>query len=611
MNQSTRNKGAMTILGSTLQSVALATTLVLALAQPASALIATTPTGAQDSAFNGTYTRPPGIPTPPPETVPKAPILSSRWKTLDEVSLDYIDVSQVETGFRLEQQRAGGTWQVIRTTAPHPGRWGQGNYRVSGLTEQTDYCFRMTAFNAAGSSSSQVCVRTTYRGACGSDKLEEVLAQADYAGHEVQITCDLYMEPGKFIFKKLVFAGRNASDHTVDLNGATLAGGDGTLNDGRDMIEVRSEEVVVRDDTENALSTYERPSNITIRNATVYGSIRLWGMTKNGEGDGVKTVVCSGTTCYEQDVLATNQFKKSSRMPGHTARAQANAPTGIVLQNLTIYGNGRNPVYFAPGVTDSKLIDSSVLGYSNQVAVYLDAESARNTFKGNVIDVATKDYPFENWDRPLVAIDGSAANRFINNLFSSLNHGGLYFYRNCGENGVIRHQSPSENQLINNIFYYNQYDGDNPAVYLGSRNRGGWFQDTVGFCEADAGFPFGSSYSDADWATYNAVAQNQIFKRSAADVFKVQNPAVNSPNYFFANNTTVTESTVQIDRPAGCYNGKGSTGFMNNGQSYTDVDSTGCQGIRHTCQDGEIIGRAISLCTSTSSATVKPAKLVR
>ena len=273
-----------------------------------------------------------------------------------------------------------------------------------------------------------------------------------------------------------------------------------------------------------------------------------------------------------------------------------------MLQGLTIYGNGRNPVYFGPGVTNSKLIDSSVLGYSNQVAIYLDAESADNTFKGNVIDVATKDYPFENWDRPLVALDGSAHNRFINNWFSNLSHGGIYFYRNCGENGVIRHQVPSANQLINNIFYYNEYDGDNPAVFLGSRNRGGWFQDTFGFCEADAGFPFGSSVSDADFAIYNAIMQNQIFKRSVADVVHTQNLTINSPNYN-VHNTTVTESTVQVGRPAGCYNGKGNAGFVAHGTILaTTLDRTGCGGTESICQDGEISDRPFSRCASVSPA---------
>jgi hypothetical protein len=606
MNQSMRNKTAMVALMKALQTVAIAATMVLTLTRPAAALTSLLPTGTQDPALTGTFKPTGPLPPSTPETTPKPPILSSRWKTESTVMLDYIDTSLVETGFRMERRRAGELlWKDLGTLYPLAGKFGTGNLKLSGLEPRTDYCFRLVAFNAAGSAASEVCVRTTYPGACGETTLEAVVAQATGRNQGVEITCDLLMEPNRFIFNPLVFTGSQASNLTVDLNGATLAAGDGTINDGVDMIQVRSDEVDRQDQSATAISTYTRPSNITIRNGRVYGSIRLWGMARNGEGDGDKAIQCNGSVCYEVDVLATNQFKKSSRLPDHTARAQRNAPTGIVLQGMTIYGNGRNPVYFGPGVTNSKLIDSSVLGYSNQVAIYLDAESANNTFKGNVIDVATKDYPYsETWDRPLVALDGSSRNRFINNWFSNLSHGGIYFYRNCGENGVIRHQAPSANYLINNIFYYNEYDGDNPAVYLGSRNRGGWFQDTFGFCEADAGFPYGSSVSDADFAIYNAVMQNQIFKRSITAVVETQNPTINSPNYV-VNNSTVTEATVQIGRPAGCYNGGGPGGFIPHATIVsTTVDRTGCQGIEKVCQDGELVERRFSRCASFSTTAV-------
>ena len=584
-----------------LQAVAITTTIGLTLTEPALALSPSQFSTTQTPGLGGKF-NPPALPPAPPESVPKAPILASHWKTQSEVKLAYLDVSLVETGFDMEQRRPGGPWQVIDTLDPLSGKFVSRSYRVSGLEPRTDYCFRVVAFNALGEApSNEICVHTTYAGACEEAKLEEVLALATGPGDSVEIDCDLYLEPHQIVTKRLVFAGSRASGVTVDLNESTLQGGEGTQNDGRDMIEVRSEEVAVRD-VENAISSYERPSNITIRNGRVDGSIRLWGMARNGEGDGDKTTVCNGSAgCFEVDVLATNQLKKSSHLPDHTARAQRNAPTGIVLERLTIYGYGRTPVYFAPGVTNSKLINSHVLGYSNAVGIYLDAESAGNTFKGNRIDIATKNYPFEQWDRPLVAIDGSARNRFVNNWFSNLSHGGIYFYRNCGENGVIRHQTPSRNELINNIFYYNEYDGDNPAVFLGSRNRGGWFQDTFGFCELDAGYPYGSSASDADYATYNAIMQNQIYK--LAVYIKIQNFSVNSPNYNVGN-VTVTESTVDMDRPAGCYNGNGNAGFMADGDSFTKTtDPTGCRGTDYTCRDGELLAHSFNRCFSTSTAS--------
>ncbi len=603
MDRSTTNTSAM--------MAAIATILLLASTQPASALMSTGVIGSQVGG-TGTTTRPPVTPPRPPETVPTAPILYARWKTPSVVMLDYIDVSLVETGFTLQRRRAGDpAWQAVASFGPSAGKFGTGSYRVSGLEPTTDYCFRLVAYNAQGNSApNDVCVRTTYAGACEEAKLEEVLAQATDDASEVEIDCDLYLEPGKFVFKRLVFTGSLASNLTVDLNGSTLSGLDGTVNEGHDMIEVRSREVPPAADVVNAISTYERPSNITIRNGTVYGSVRLVGMARNGEGDGDKTIQCTGNTCYEVDILATNQLKKSSRLPDHTARAQRNAPTGIVLERLTIYGTGRSPVYFAPGVTNSKLVDSHVLGYSNAVAIYLDAESAGNTFKGNVIDVATKDYPFEGWDRPLVAIDGSAHNKFINNWFSNLSHGGIYFYRNCGENGVIRHQTPSNNELINNIFYYNEYDGDNQSVLLGARNRGGWFQDTFGFCEHDAGYPYGSSANDEDYARYNAIMQNQIYKRSIADMIQTKNLTLNSPNYNVGN-VTVTDATVDLTRPAGCYNGN--AGFVKHGDKIrtTTKDSRGCSGTDYLCSNGESVAQPFDRCVSIPGGSTAPLTATR
>ena len=200
----------MVALMTALQTVAVATTLLLTLTQPASALMASGLSGGQGT-LDAT-SKPPTVPPPAPESVPRPPILSARWKTQSEVMLDYIDKSLVETGFHLEQRRAGGLWQVIDTLDPLSGMWAPRNYRVSGLEPRTDYCFRLVAFNALGNSPpSEVCVRTTYAGACDETTLEAVLAPAAAPGDAVEIRCDLYLEPQNFVFKRLLFIGSHAN----------------------------------------------------------------------------------------------------------------------------------------------------------------------------------------------------------------------------------------------------------------------------------------------------------------------------------------------------------------------------------------------------------------
>jgi parallel beta-helix repeat protein len=238
----------------------------------------------------------------------------------------------------------------------------------------------------------------------------------------------------------------------------------------------------------------------------------------------------------------------------------------------------------------------------------LDAESAYNTIKGNSIHVVT---PEDEWGKvpgvtdrgwPVVAIDASTGNTIMNNTFSSLNNGGIYLYRNCGEGGTIRHTTPSRNLIINNIFYYNKYKGGKPAVYFGSRDYG--LKERLGHCNDDDGRPYGSSASEKDYARDNVVMQNQFYKRqvyrgtsvirtlvdaSLADYVKTKNSDVNSPNYV-DHNQIVTAQTEVKNRRAGCYLQDATTNFLLDGRSLdllTDSGNSACL-THYSCTDGEL-----------------------
>jgi hypothetical protein len=248
------------------------------------------------------------------------------------------------------------------------------------------------------------------------------------------------------IFKKLVVEGETGI--TIDCNGAILDGGRGTLNDEKDMIEVRSKRL---DDKEEVTKTrlmkgepinkiWRRASGITIRDCNIVGSVRIIGMGRNGEAEFVRF---------------------SSRMDGnHAARARAAAPTRITLQNLTIIATKRTPLYLAPGVTHVTLTGSELKGNAERTAIYLDAESGYNTIRDNYIHVKVFDeVTFLQINRlgPQISIDTSSYNKIINNRFAALEGGGIYTFRNCGEGGTVRHGSSSNNQIINNVFFYDKY----------------------------------------------------------------------------------------------------------------------------------------------------------
>lgn len=211
------------------------------------------------------------------------------------------------------------------------------------------------------------------------------------------------------------------------------------------------------------------------------------------------------------------------------------------------------PSILVPGVTYSKLINSEVKGKSSRVGIYLDAESAYNTFENNYIHVETKE---DNWGKipgvtgrgwPQMAIDGSSRNTIHNNRFSSLSNGGIYLYRNCGEGGTIRLTPPENNTITNNTFYYKKYKGSKPAIYLGSRDYGRK-ESTFGHCNDDSGRPYGSSSSNKDYARHNIIKNNKLHKRMIVplggfglvdarveDMIVTKNKSANSPNEISGN----------------------------------------------------------------------------
>jgi parallel beta-helix repeat protein len=191
--------------------------------------------------------------------------------------------------------------------------------------------------------------------------------------------------------------------------------------------------------------------NVTIKRCKINGAIRTIGLGHNGEAPGVKA---------------------SSVKAGHTERAQAAAPKNTVLYAVTITGHGRIPLYLGPGTTRLTMYDSTIKGRSDSVALYLDAESGFNIIRNNTFDIAGA-------SREIIAVDGSANNQLLANAIKKAPNGGIYLYRNCGEGGTVRHQSPQNNFIAGNTI--NNTGGY--GIWLGSRDGGRLY------CNDDAGFP--------------------------------------------------------------------------------------------------------------------------
>ena len=259
-------------------------------------------------------------------------------------------------------------------------------------------------------------------------------------------------------FEKNNLDGSGDNGRVIDLQG-------GWLNEGK-----LTEMVIRSKDMEKG---WDVPERITIRNGSIRGSIRIYGLGVNGEAAKVR---------------------ESSHREGHTARAQAAAPRAILLEDLKIEADHRIPLYLSPGVTGVTVKNCAFTGWSASTTVYLDAESGGNRIEGCTFDVRS--------GREVMAVDGSATNTIIGNRFLKARYGGIYLYRNCGEGGTVRHQAPQGNVIENNFFNMKDLRSGSYGIWLGSR------QGRRSYCEDDAGYPFGSSIDNHDFADHNTVRGN-------------------------------------------------------------------------------------------------------
>lgn len=296
--------------------------------------------------------------------------------------------------------------------------------------------------------------------ACTAQELAALTTPSD---QPYVLLCRASVE-GREIRRRVLIQGAEASGAALDCGGGSIAP--------PGQITTRTPTIAIWSRREG--EGWSRPTDVAVRNCVVQGAVRIWGMGAGGS---------------MQDLLA------SSRTAGHTIAAQSAAPLRTTLDRIRFEAAGTIPLYIGPGVTRTTVTRSSFRGRSSSTAIYLDAESAGAVIQGNDFDIRT--------GREQIAVDGSAANRIDGNRFVLNGQGGIFLYRNCGEGGVIRHQTPSYNQITDNVF-------ERPSllrprtVVVGSR------EGRRPYCSADAGWPFGSSQDDGDGATGNRLANNSI-----------------------------------------------------------------------------------------------------
>jgi parallel beta-helix repeat protein len=176
-------------------------------------------------------------------------------------------------------------------------------------------------------------------------------------------------------------------------------------------------------------------SNVEIRNCIVTGS----------RGSGVIIGLIAADS------------EKPKGADGRPDRAQH--PHRITLRDVTVSRNGGVGIYVDDFVEDVSILDSSVEG-NGDVGIYLEHDSRRTRIANSRVignGFGPKSGLPAHWRsaREGIAIDSSADNIIENNTISGNNQGGIFLYRNCGEQpndprGVPRTQPATGNVIRNN-----------------------------------------------------------------------------------------------------------------------------------------------------------------
>lgn len=260
------------------------------------------------------------------------------------------------------------------------------------------------------------------------------------------------------VLRPLRIMGAGASGLRINCNGARIerkAGSTVTamvvVQSTYDLPTVEAEMLKAYDNSRGIpVAPYgvSRPEDVEINGCRISGTVQISGL------GGTPAVISARS---QSDTL-NNQ---------HSLRMRAMAPRRIHLNQLEIYADPSlglsDLVYFHDGVSDSSLVSSTLSGEVRAVTLYLSPDGVNNTIQNNTFNVAHT----ADGNREIIAIDGASNNIISGNAFLHVEDGGIYLYRNCGESGSTRHQSPTGNQIFENDFYYKKSSA--AAVWVGRR----------------------------------------------------------------------------------------------------------------------------------------------
>ncbi|WP_159078559.1 right-handed parallel beta-helix repeat-containing protein [Sphingobium yanoikuyae] len=315
--------------------------------------------------------------------------------------------------------------------------------------------------------------------ACSPAAYAALTAPKDTNEKPYVLSCSVTLKKGDNIPRRILLIGGDASGVKIDCNGGDI-GYDGIVAaqrgaDYKTGNPFTNPTILIS--TKKNGNYWSAPSNISIKHCNIHGNIKTSG------------------------VYASNLFAESRKI-GFTEFLQKNSPHDIIVSNTSIIGYRHIPLYIGPGTT-GLIFENSKISGKGEAGIYLDLESGKNKIIGNNLDIQTT--------REVIAVDGSAQNVISNNIFKLYRFDGVHLYRNCGENGIIRHQPPSNNVISNNKFYSQNKNVRFAVINSRTGKTGKEKTRDPKICDLDKGYDFGSSKSDDDDGKNNDIKNNKHY----------------------------------------------------------------------------------------------------
>lgn len=210
------------------------------------------------------------------------------------------------------------------------------------------------------------------------------------------------------------------------------------------------------------------------------------------------------------------------KRPDNRRENYKRSPTQVEISNFNVEGSGNVGVYLYSYVTNVTLRDSVIRG-SRSSGIYLEQSTQSNKIINNVVrDNGVWNGP-KTGQREGLSIDSSAKNLIQGNSFINNAAGGIFLYKNCGENfskgmAVLRWQSSNDNIIRNNKFV-----DEKIGVWVASRQGSDLSHRDCGDPSLDSGKKYYRDYSDSNVIDGNKFCRNGQYVRIGGNNNVVKN----------------------------------------------------------------------------------------